>query len=75
MLYKLNACLILFYFRDNPKLGDGNLNFKDRQSYHVCDFRDNPKLGDGNQHFEIFNVIRIDDNFRDNPKLGDGNLW
>ena len=39
----------MYYFRDNPKLGDGNFIRK----YNLCssvamDFRDNPKLGDGN---------------------------
>ena len=34
------------HFRDNPKLGDGNIYFLPvvRAFY----FRDNPKLGDGN---------------------------
>ena len=39
--------MTLLYFRDNPKLGDGN---KDEvvDSTVIAYFRDNPKLGDGN---------------------------
>ena len=34
-------------FRDNPKLGDGNI-LAGKQTRIHRDFRDNPKLGDGN---------------------------
>ena len=47
MLIVINITLIS-YFRDNPKLGDGNFNEGQLIPYFV-DFRDNPKLGDGNR--------------------------
>ena len=35
-------------FRDNPKLGDGNIAVLPSSAITLTDFRDNPKLGDGN---------------------------
>ena len=40
--------VIKFYFRDNPKLGDGNFYIIFCFTFHAVNFRDNPKLGDGN---------------------------
>ena len=34
-------------FRDNPKLGDGKLDLREKTQKNSDDFRDNPKLGDG----------------------------
>ena len=57
-------------FRDNPKLGDGNIAMLCK-AVDCFDFRDNPKLGDGNPTTE--HSIHVSYHFRDNPKLGDGN--
>ncbi len=59
------------YFRDNPKLGDGNIP-ADFFGRSPTDFRDNPNLGDGKIAVCRFFTLIFD--FRDSPKLGDGNF-
>ena len=39
---------MIYDFRNNPKLGDGNLRVMFTLINASVDFRDNPKLGDGN---------------------------
>ena len=60
-------------FRDNPKLGDGNLMTPRDSVGGQTNFRDNPKLGDGNPSSKYSTSPALF-NFRDNPKLGDGNV-
>ena len=59
------------YFRDNPKLGDGNYNMEIKYKAEDLYLRDNPKLGDGKDSI-YFSNTKITSDFRDNPKLGDG---
>ena len=38
----------MLYFRDNPNLGDGNMELLCSNVTNNLNFRDNPNLGDGN---------------------------
>ena len=48
MVMSVNVRFVILNFRDNPKLGDGNLIFVYYKPEKTNNFRDNPKLGDGN---------------------------
>ena len=70
MLVRFNPWMV--YFRDNPKLGDGNCAVYEALGLMNSYFRDNPKLGDGTLSTANLSLFIL--YFRDNPKLGDGIL-